>query len=101
MATLFVSDLHLDATRPDIARLFLDFLEGKARTAEALYVLGDLFEAWVGDDDPSEIGARVAQGLYALSKAGVPVHFMRGNRDFLIGQHFAERAGMRLLPDPS
>ena len=101
MATLFVSDLHLDATRPDITRLFLDFLEGKARTSEALYVLGDLFEAWVGDDDPSEIGAQVAQGLYALSKAGVPVHFMRGNRDFLIGRDFAQRAGMRLLPDPS
>jgi UDP-2,3-diacylglucosamine hydrolase len=100
MTLLFVSDLHLDAVRPGITRLFLDFLAGEARAAEALYVLGDLFEAWVGDDDPGEPGASVCAALKALADGGVPVFLMRGNRDFLYGQRMAERCGATLLPDP-
>ena len=100
MATLFISDLHLDPERPAITELFGRFLDGEARGADALYILGDLFEAWVGDDDPSEAGAIVAARLRALSDSGVPVHFIRGNRDFLLGTDYARRVGMRLLPDP-
>ncbi|NLA67355.1 MAG: UDP-2,3-diacylglucosamine diphosphatase, partial [Gammaproteobacteria bacterium] len=101
MTTLFISDLHQDPERPEITRLFGDFLEGEARRARALYILGDLFEAWVGDDDPSATGAFVADRLATLSAAGVPVHFMHGNRDFLIGADYARRAGMHLLDDPT
>lgn len=101
MATLFISDLHLDAERPQITRLFGEFVDGEARRADALYILGDLFEAWVGDDDPSETGAFVAAKLRALADSGVPVFFMRGNRDFLLGEDFARRAGLSILPDPA
>ena len=100
MTVLFVSDLHLDAVRPAITALFLDFLAGEARGAEALYILGDLFEAWVGDDDPGEPGASVCAALKALAASGVPVFLMRGNRDFLYDQAMAERCGAQLLPDP-
>ena len=101
MTTLFISDLHLDPERPAITELFGRFVEEEARGAEALYILGDLFEAWVGDDDPSESGAFVADRLRALRAAGVPVFFMRGNRDFLLGEDYARRAGMTILPDPA
>jgi UDP-2,3-diacylglucosamine hydrolase len=101
MATLFISDLHLDPSRPDITRLFGEFIDGEARQADALFILGDLFEAWVGDDDPSEPGAFAARGLKALADSGVPVHFIRGNRDFLVGEDYARRAGMAILPDPA
>ncbi|MFC3813819.1 UDP-2,3-diacylglucosamine diphosphatase [Lysobacter sp. GCM10012299] len=101
MTTLFISDLHLDAERPRITELFGQFIRSEARGADALYILGDLFEAWVGDDDPSETGAFVASELRALGQSGVPVYFIRGNRDFLIGEAFARRAGARILPDPS
>ena len=101
MRTLFVSDLHLDPARPEITRQFGRFLDGEARGADALYILGDLFEAWVGDDDPSETGAFVAERLRALASAGVPVYFQRGNRDFLIGGAWARRAGVTILPDPA
>ena len=100
MATLFVSDLHLDPARPAITELFGRFVDEEARGADALYILGDLFEAWVGDDDPSETGAFVAAKLRALRDAGVPVRFVRGNRDFLLGEDYARRAGMEILPDP-
>ena len=101
MATLFISDLHLEADRPEIGEQFLEFLEGPARSADALYILGDLFEAWVGDDDPSETGAFVAERLHALAASGVPVYFIRGNRDFLLGDDYAKRAGITILPDPA
>jgi UDP-2,3-diacylglucosamine hydrolase len=101
MPTLFISDLHLDDARPQVTDLFGRFVDDEARGADALYILGDLFEAWVGDDDPSETGAFVAAKLRGLSDAGVPVHFMHGNRDFLVGQAYVARAGMTLLPDPS
>lgn len=101
MSTLFVSDLHLDPARPEITALFGRFLDGEARGADALYILGDLFEAWVGDDDPSDAGAFVADRLRALADAGVPICFIRGNRDFLLGEAYAARSGMTLLDDPT
>ncbi|MBE2291921.1 MAG: UDP-2,3-diacylglucosamine diphosphatase [Xanthomonadaceae bacterium] len=101
MTTLFVSDLHLDPARPEITALFLHLLRGEAARADALYILGDLFEAWVGDDDPSEAGAEVSAALRALADAGVPAYFIHGNRDFLVGQDYADRAGLRILPDPA
>lgn len=101
MTTLFISDLHLDAERPQVTDLFGRFLREEARRADALYILGDLFEAWVGDDDPSETGAFVASELRAVSDGGVPVYFIRGNRDFLVGDSYARRAGMAILPDPA
>ncbi|MEO8741934.1 MAG: UDP-2,3-diacylglucosamine diphosphatase [Lysobacteraceae bacterium] len=100
MTTLFVSDLHLDAVRPLLVALFLDFLKDEAARSDALYVLGDLFEYWVGDDDPQAVGAQVADGLSALAQSGIPVFFLRGNRDFLLGAEYAARCGMRILPDP-
>ncbi len=100
MSTLFISDLHLDASRPEITGLFLDFLAGEARDAEALYILGDLFEAWLGDDDPDPHHARVATALAELSAAGIPAYFLVGNRDFLLGEDYARRAGMTLLTEP-
>jgi UDP-2,3-diacylglucosamine hydrolase len=101
MTTLFVSDLHLDPSRPDITALFLRLLREEAVHADALYILGDLFEAWVGDDAEGEPAMQVRAALRALVDAGVPVHVMRGNRDFLFGPRFAAETGARLLPDPA
>lgn len=98
---LFISDLHLDASRPRITELFLDFLQDNAGNADALYILGDLFEAWVGDDDADPHHARVQDGMRALTDSGVAGYFMHGNRDFLVGHRFAERTGFNLLQDPS
>ena len=100
MSTLFISDLHLDATRPEVTRLFLDFLRTRAPDAEHLYILGDLFEMWVGDDDHSPLNLEVAEALKQLSQT-TPVSYMHGNRDFLLGTDYAERAGMTLLADPT
>jgi len=100
MATLFISDLHLDNARPQITRLFEDFLgSDEARSADALYILGDLVEAWIGDDDDAELPTRIATATKTLRDSGVPVYFMLGNRDFLLGEAFAERAGFTLLDD--
>ena len=101
MTTLFISDLHLDAERPAITELFGRFIEDEATGAAALYILGDLFEAWVGDDDPSEVGAFVADRLATLDRKGTPSYFIRGNRDFLLGDAYGQRARMRILPDPA
>lgn len=101
MTTLFVSDLHLDAARPAITELFGYFIQRQARNADALYILGDLFETWVGDDDPSGAGGFVAENLAALHDRGVPVYFIRGNRDFLLGENYARRARISVLPDPA
>jgi UDP-2,3-diacylglucosamine hydrolase len=101
VSTLLVSDLHLDAARPDTTALFLRFLRDEARDAEALYVLGDLFEAWVGDDEDDALADAVRTGLRAVADAGVPVWLARGNRDFLLGPRFAGACGARLLPDPA
>ena len=99
MKTLFISDLHLDGERPDITAQFLDFIEREARGARALYILGDLFEAWIGDDDPDPDKRRVIGALRSLTHGGVPVYFIHGNRDFLIGRRFAAETGVQLLPD--
>jgi UDP-2,3-diacylglucosamine hydrolase len=101
MTTLFISDLHLDASRPQITALFLEFLESEAAGADALYILGDLFEAWIGDDAPDEVGDAVAAGLARLHECGVPCFYIHGNRDFLLGDVFARRARLTLLPDGS
>ena len=100
MAALFISDLHIDASRPAITDQFLGFLAGEAVRADALYILGDLFESWVGDDaaDPSQAAA--IQGIRALTSHGVPCFVMHGNRDFLLAEQFCGMSGARLLPDP-
>ena len=100
MKYLFVSDLHLDADAPQAVAAFTGLLRGEARTAAALYVLGDLFEAWVGDDDPDPLRDGVCREFAALTAAGVPVFVMQGNRDFLYGPGFEARSGATLLPDP-
>jgi UDP-2,3-diacylglucosamine hydrolase len=98
--SLFASDLHLDASAPWAIDAFLKFLEGPARAAEALYLLGDLFEVWIGDDDDDPANARACAGITALTRAGVPVYVIHGNRDFLLGEPFEKRTGAKLLPDP-
>jgi UDP-2,3-diacylglucosamine hydrolase len=98
--TLFASDLHLDSEAPWAIDAFLKFLGGEARGAEALYLLGDLFEVWVGDDDDNADNARACAGLAALAASGVPVYALHGNRDFLLGGPFETRTGVKLLPDP-
>lgn len=97
--TLFISDLHLDGERPDITTQFLEFLDREARGAAGLYILGDLFEAWIGDDDPDPDKQRVLAALKSLTSSGVPVYFIHGNRDFLVGRRFAKETGVKLLPD--
>lgn len=96
---LFISDLHLDPSRPEVIKLFLAFLQGRASQAEALYILGDLFEYWIGDDDTRDGLQPVLTGLRALSASGVPVYVMTGNRDFLMGDEFARKTGCTLLGD--
>lgn len=100
MATLFVSDLHLDASSPQAVATFLGLLEGAAREADALYLLGDLFESWIGDDDPDPVRSRVCTAMQSLAARGVPLFALHGNRDFLLGPGFEARSGCRLLPDP-
>jgi UDP-2,3-diacylglucosamine hydrolase len=101
MTTLFISDLHLDPARPDITSQALAFLETETRGADALYILGDLFEAWVGDDDPEPEKRRVIAALKRLTDAGLACYFMHGNRDFLVGEGFAAESGCTLLSDPT
>ncbi|MBJ9163937.1 UDP-2,3-diacylglucosamine diphosphatase [Citrobacter farmeri] len=98
MTTLFIADLHLCTEEPAIIAGFLRFLAGEARQADALYILGDLFEAWIGDDDPNPLHREMAAAIKALVDSGVPCFFIHGNRDFLIGKRFARESGMTLLP---
>jgi UDP-2,3-diacylglucosamine hydrolase len=100
MARLFVSDVHLDASSEDANRQFLSFLREHAAGAEALYILGDLFETWIGDDDGDPAKAHVCDGLRELTSSGVACFILHGNRDFLLGRQFCDRTGARLLPDP-
>jgi UDP-2,3-diacylglucosamine hydrolase len=99
VTTLLISDLHLDRERADITAQFIEFLEREARHARALYILGDLFEAWIGDDDPDPDKRRVVGALRSLSETGVPSYLIHGNRDFLIGRRFCAETGVRLLAD--
>lgn len=98
---VFVADLHLDAARPAMIDRFQEFCRGPARAAAAVFVLGDLFEVWIGDDDDDPALAPVLDTLAALTAAGVDVAFMAGNRDFLAGEAFARRTGVTLLEDPA
>ncbi|EOC3060877.1 UDP-2,3-diacylglucosamine diphosphatase [Cronobacter dublinensis] len=99
MATLFIADLHLCSEEPAITAGFLRFLGGAAREADALYILGDLFEAWIGDDDLEPLHRDIAAAIKALVASGVPCYFIHGNRDFLLGKRFARESGMQLLPE--
>jgi UDP-2,3-diacylglucosamine hydrolase len=96
-----ISDLHLEQDRPSMTAIFKRFLQGPAQAVPALFLLGDIFEAWVGDDDDSPFVASIADALRTLHGQGVQVYFMHGNRDFLLGPAYAQRAGMTLLPDPT
>ena len=98
---LFISDLHLSDERPQITAFFLRFLQTEAARASALYILGDLFEVWLGDDAVLPTYQTVVDGIRALSDGGVPVYVMHGNRDFLLGERFAQLCGCRLLEDPT
>lgn len=100
MAILFISDLHLSGERPDIVDAFLDFLNNSASNAEALYILGDLFEVWIGDDAISSDMESVIKGLASLTSLSIPVYVMTGNRDFLLGKAFAQLTGCTLIEDP-
>lgn len=100
--TLFISDLHLSTERPAISALFLEFLQTRARQVETLYILGDLFEYWIGDDVADQPEYRpLLDGLRELTAAGVPVFVMHGNRDFLLGHGFEQASGCRLMADPT
>ena len=99
--TWFIADLHLSPARPDITALFLQFLRQQAPNADALYILGDLFDAWIGDDDNSDFAQSIQAALAQLTQQGVAVYFIAGNRDFLIGPSFATRTGVTLLPEAS
>jgi UDP-2,3-diacylglucosamine hydrolase len=102
VSTLFISDLHLCPTRPATTRAFFDFLRGPARDCAALYILGDLFEYWAGDDDADQtLNREAARALAQLAEAGPRLHFMAGNRDFLLGQDYAALSRLTLLDDPT
>lgn len=96
----FISDLHLSPRSPGASALFLRFLSGRAREAQALYILGDLFEVWVGDDIDDAYHRQIIAALRDASDAGLAIHVMHGNRDFALGEQFAKAAGISLLPDP-
>lgn len=99
MSTLFIADLHLCPEEPAITAGFLRFLSGEARQADALYILGDLFEAWIGDDAPEPLYQQIAAAIKAVVDAGIPCYFIHGNRDFLLGKRYAKASGMTLLPE--
>lgn len=99
--TLVISDLHLGQAQPGLLALFRDFMTGPARSCRRLLILGDLFDAWIGDDDEADPTPLVRDELAACAASGVAIHFMPGNRDFLLGQRFAKSAGMQLLDDPT
>jgi UDP-2,3-diacylglucosamine hydrolase len=101
VTTLFISDLHLEESRPDITDALLAFLKDRALEIDALYILGDFFEAWVGDDEHTPLQETIAVALSEIKASGTAIYFMHGNRDFLIGKDYCSRAGAILLDDPS
>lgn len=101
LPAMFIADLHLAPEHPDITEAFIRFCNGPAREAAEIYILGDLFEVWVGDDDDGPTWRLAMEALAALTAAGVRVHFMPGNRDFLVGEDFAASTGIALLSDPT
>jgi UDP-2,3-diacylglucosamine hydrolase len=98
MNRLFISDLHLSEERPHTTAAFFAFLEDEAASCDELYILGDFFDAWIGDDDDRPLAADVAQALKKVAEQGVRIFFQHGNRDFLLGEDYAQRCGMQLLP---
>ena len=101
MTTLFISDLHLEESRPDITGAFLDFLKNRAMGVEALYILGDFFEAWIGDDENTPLQQQVAEALREVRDSGTRIFLMHGNRDFLLGNDYCSRFDGTLLEDPT
>lgn len=99
--SIFISDLHLSPSRPAISRVFFDFVRGAAARAEALYILGDLFDYWAGDDNDDPFNASVLSALRKLVDRGIALHLMHGNRDFLIGDDFSRASRAQLLADPT
>lgn len=99
--TLFISDLHLDPKREGITRIFLNFLQTQAAQADALYILGDFFEVWIGDDEQTPFQQEIITAINNLTQKGIPVYFMVGNRDFCIGKKFLQDTGCQWLNDPS
>ena len=97
---LFISDLHLAAERPATLQMFLDFLRERPQPGDCLYILGDLFDVWVGDDDNAPLAQRVRQAFAALTSRGVKLYLQRGNRDFMMGKRLMRETGAELLPDP-
>ncbi|MCP1659760.1 UDP-2,3-diacylglucosamine diphosphatase [Neisseria perflava] len=95
----FIADLHLSEAQPELTALFLDFMQGRALQAQAVYILGDLFDFWVGDDEESALISAVKQALRGAADKGVKCYFIHGNRDFLIGKRFACDSGVVLLPE--
>ena len=100
MSALFISDLHIDETRPAVLAGLQRLVDGEAATVDAFYILGDLVEVWIGDDDDGPVAASIREALTAASRRGA-VYVMHGNRDFLIGAQFAEHTGATLIEDPS
>ncbi len=101
MKTYFISDLHLGDQQPRLTGLFADFLQRGLQRAESLYILGDLFEVWAGDDDLTSLHQSIIDRLRALTERGVPVYLLHGNRDFLLGSAFEKLAGARILSEPT
>ena len=99
-SVLFISDIHLHEQKPELTSLYLKFLEEKAISAQALFILGDLFDVWLGDDIATPFDHDIAAALKHLKQNGTPVYFMPGNRDFLLSKSYCEAAGLTLLTDP-
>ncbi|MCK5190460.1 MAG: UDP-2,3-diacylglucosamine diphosphatase, partial [Methylococcales bacterium] len=97
--TIFISDLHITVEKPEITRRFLSLLENRGARADALYILGDLFDAWVGDDDFTPPNNKIIKQLRQLTASGTAVYFQLGNRDFLLGERFCRETGVTLLGD--
>lgn len=97
--TYFIADLHLSEQYPHITQLFLQFMREKAPLAEAVYILGDLFDFWIGDDEQSDLIQQIKNAIYQITQQGIPCYFICGNRDFLLGKRFAQHCGLTLLPD--
>ena len=101
MTTIFISDVHLHESRPEVTDGFYEFLRTQAQEAEALYILGDFFDVWIGDDDDSPLATQTAERLRQVADQGVAIYLMHGNRDFLLGEQFATSAGATLINDPT
>jgi len=101
MSVVFISDLHLDAKHPEISEIFCKLIDQSIGKIDALYILGDFFNTWLGDNDSNEFIEHIKQQLKKLTTSNIPVYFMRGNRDFLIGKKFLEETGCQFLPDPT